>query len=163
MLMLLIQTSSSHSDVLNISSNPLHVLQTSVSHIISPLISSGGAENNETRLNIEHCCSQFANFPAAPSLNIFEEPNIAAGQPLIGEWLPLAEHCASCIYIMSRYIQMYLHNVQIMCAEDGRGARVRGAQCQCVSRGGAGRGDIRVSGQGTHLAIVELETNFREV
>ena len=39
----------------------------------------------------------------------------------------------------------------------------RGAQCQCVSRGGAGRGDIRVSGQGTHLAIVELETNFREV
>ena len=103
-MLMLIQTSYSHSDVLNISSNPLHVLQTSVSHIISPLISSGGAENNETRLNIEHCCSQFANFPPAPSLNIFEEPNIAAGQPLIGEWLPLAEHCASCIYIMSRYI-----------------------------------------------------------
>ena len=103
-MLMLIQTSNSHSDVLNISSNPLHVLQTSVSHIISPLISSGGAENNETRLNIEYCCSQFANFPAAPSLNIFEEPNIAAGQPLIGEWLPLAEHCASCIYIMSRYI-----------------------------------------------------------
>ena len=103
-MLMLIQTSSSHSDVLNISSNPFHVLQTSVSHIISPLISSGGAKNNETRLNIEHCCSQFANFPAAPSLNIFEEPNIAAGQPLIGEWLQLAEHCASCIYIMSRYI-----------------------------------------------------------
>ena len=92
-MLMLIQTSNSHSDVLNISSNPFHVLQTSVSHIISPLISSGGAENNETRLNIEHCCSQFANFPAAPSLNIFEEPNIAAGQPLIGEWLPLVTLC----------------------------------------------------------------------
>ena len=108
-MLMLIQTSNSHSDVLNISSNPFHVLQTSVSHIISPLISSGGAENNETRLNIEHCCSQFANFPAAPSLNIFEEPNIAAGQQLIGEWLQLAEHCASCIYIMSRYIYMYIY------------------------------------------------------
>ena len=108
-MLMLIQTSNSHSDVLNISSNPLHVLQTSVSHIISPLISSGGAKNNETRLNIEHCCSQFANFPAAPSLNIFEEPNIAAGQPVIGEWLQLAEHCASCIYIMSRYIYMYIY------------------------------------------------------
>ena len=52
---MLIQTSNSHSDVLNISSNPFHVLQASVSHIISPLISSGGVENNETRLNIEHC------------------------------------------------------------------------------------------------------------
>ena len=108
-MLMLIQTSYSHSDVLNISSNPLHVLQTSVSHIISPLISSGGAENNETRLNIEHCCSQFANFPPAPSLNIFEEPNIAAGQLVIGEWLQLAEHCASCIYIMSRYIYMYIY------------------------------------------------------
>ena len=162
-MLMLIQTSNSHSDVLNISSNPFHVLQTSVSHIISPLISSGGAKNNETRLNIEHCCSQFANFPAAPSLNIFEEPNIAAGQPLIGEWLQLAEHCASCIYIMSRYIYMYIYIMPRYCAEDGRGAWVRGAQCQCVSRGGAGQSDIRVSGQGTHLAIVELETNLRKV
>ena len=99
-MLMLIQTSNSHSDVLNILSNPFHVLQTSVSHIISLLISSGGAKNNETRLNIEHCCSQFANFPAAPSLNIFEEPNIAAGQQLIGEWLPLVTLCI-----------VYLHNV----------------------------------------------------
>ena len=64
-MLMLIQTSNSHSDVLNISSNPLHVLQTSVSHIISPLISSGGAENNETRLNTLNT--------AAPSLQISQQ------------------------------------------------------------------------------------------
>ena len=64
-MLMLIQTSNSHSDVLNISSNPFHVLQTSVSHIISPLISSGGAENNETRLNTLNT--------AAPSLQISQQ------------------------------------------------------------------------------------------